>query len=194
MHVTSQNKLQFVHLDKVTVKLFCYPKIGFATCFSKVCYSSKNKISSPVGMSKLTMHNRRYIVILCSPLEFACLVDGGLHTLTAYFGHHGSVGKQLTATLAHHHSTICYKYIMILHVICTVDVGNQFNSIQSAYSQDCLILFSHLLLYFLWTTNCVLNIKMSLRWGDTRHVGTLYSAFLSHVLLYEFVNIRRCLW
>ena len=45
--------------------------------------------------------------------EFACLVDGGFHTLTAYFGHLGSVGRQLTATLAHHHSTICYKYVMI---------------------------------------------------------------------------------
>ena len=40
-----------------------------------------------------------------------------VHTLTAYFGHHGPVGRQLTATLAHHHSTICYKYDMILYVI-----------------------------------------------------------------------------
>ena len=44
-------------------------------------------------------------------------MDGGLHTLTAYFGHHGSVGKQLTATLAHHYSTICYEYAVILYVI-----------------------------------------------------------------------------
>ena len=58
------------------------------------------------------MHN-----ILCFPLEFACLVDGSLRTLTSYFGHHGSVGRQLTATLTDHHSTICYKYVMIVHVI-----------------------------------------------------------------------------
>ena len=63
------------------------------------------------------MHNERYIVILCPPLWFACLTDVGLHTLTAYFDHHGSVGRQLTATLAHHHSTICYKYAVILYVI-----------------------------------------------------------------------------
>ena len=52
-------------------------------------------------------------------MRFACLVDGGLHTLTAYFDHHGPVGRQLTATLAHHHSTIYYEYDVILYVIYT---------------------------------------------------------------------------
>ena len=40
-----------------------------------------------------------------------------VYTLTAYFDQHGSVGRQLTATLAHHHSTICYEYAVILYVI-----------------------------------------------------------------------------
>ena len=31
--------------------------------------------------------------------------------------HLGSVGRQLTATLTHHHSTICYEYAVILYVI-----------------------------------------------------------------------------
>ena len=60
------------------------------------------------------------------PLGFPCLVDGGLHTLTAYmyFDHHGSVGRQLIATLTHycmcgHLFHICFHILYVWSsVIC----------------------------------------------------------------------------
>ena len=44
-HVTSENKLQFLRPDKVTVKPFCYHRIGFAAFLSMMVWFQGDTVS-----------------------------------------------------------------------------------------------------------------------------------------------------